>query len=91
MLPSEDEVLMQPDPTNLLERIGLMTPLVGLYDAPDIALFQPLVQPEPKKQSCIFSFSAYKLFSANFTGTCDKQAFNNRKGSSGSQKRRLKR
>jgi len=47
---------MQPDPTELLEAIGLEIPLVGLYDTPDVSPFEPLVAPEPGKRSCVFAF-----------------------------------
>jgi hypothetical protein len=47
---------MQPDPTNLLERIGLDIPLIGFYDAPDPSPFAPLVKPGLGKRQCIFTF-----------------------------------
>jgi hypothetical protein len=47
---------MQPDPTNLLGKIDLTTPLIGFYDAPDAAPFEPLVRPAPGKRVCIFAF-----------------------------------
>jgi hypothetical protein len=47
---------MQPDPTSLLERIGLTTPLIGLYDSPDPSPFAPLVKPKPAERRCVFSF-----------------------------------
>ena len=47
---------MKPEPKNLLKRINLVTPLIGFYDAPDIAHFKPLVKPQPRKHMCIFSF-----------------------------------
>jgi hypothetical protein len=47
---------MQPDPRNLLEKIGLDLPLVGFYDVPDPSPFQPLVAPEPGKRACVFAF-----------------------------------
>ena len=43
---------MQPDPTNLIERIGLTTPLIGFYDSPDPAPFAPLVKPGLGKGTC---------------------------------------
>ncbi|MCP4539137.1 MAG: DUF169 domain-containing protein [Chloroflexi bacterium] len=46
---------MQPDPTHLLEKIGLDTHLIGFYDAPDPAPFAPLVKPGPGKRQCIFA------------------------------------
>jgi hypothetical protein len=50
---------MQPDPSHLLEVISLDIPLVGLYDAPDPALFSPLVRPEPGQRTCVFAFAPY--------------------------------
>ena len=37
---------MQPDFTNLVEKIGLKTSLVGFYDAPETQPFAPLVTPD---------------------------------------------
>ena len=48
--------MMQADPTNLLEIINLTVPLIGLYDAPEPELFQPLIRPKPGVRACIFSF-----------------------------------
>jgi len=47
---------MQPDPTKIIEIIGITTPLIGLYDAPDVSKFKPVVTPEPGKHMCVFSF-----------------------------------
>jgi hypothetical protein len=47
---------MQPDPSNLLEKMGLDLPLIGFYDALDPSPFQPLVAPEPGKRACVFAF-----------------------------------
>lgn len=47
---------MQPDPTNLLQKMGLRTPLVGFYDAPDTGPFEPLVEPGPGGRVCLFAF-----------------------------------
>jgi len=47
---------MQPDSTNLLERIGLTIPLVGFYDAPDTEPFEPLVEPKSGRGACMFAF-----------------------------------
>jgi hypothetical protein len=44
----------QPDPSHLLKRIDLTTPLIGFYDAPYPKHFEPLVTPHPR--DCIFSF-----------------------------------
>ena len=47
---------MQPDPTNLLNKIGITHPLIGVYDALDPSPFEPLVRPKPGKWACIFMF-----------------------------------
>jgi hypothetical protein len=52
---------MQPDPENLLKRIDLTIPLIGLYDAPDLDAFEPLVTPEPGEHMCVFSFYKHWL------------------------------
>jgi hypothetical protein len=48
--------MMQPNPRNLLTKIGLEQPLVGFYDAPNPAPFEPLVRPGPGRGACVFSF-----------------------------------
>jgi len=45
---------IQPDHSNLIKRIDLNTPLIGLYDAPGPEPFKPLVI--PKLGDCVFSF-----------------------------------
>ena len=47
---------MQPNPTRLLDSLGLETPPIGLYDAPDAALFEPCVRPEPGARTCVFAY-----------------------------------
>lgn len=47
---------MQPDPARLLNALGILTPLIGFYDAPDEQPFAPLVAPTPNKLTCIFTF-----------------------------------
>jgi hypothetical protein len=47
---------MHPDPTHLLSRVGISTPLIGFYDAPDPSPYDPLVRPEQKGHVCIFAF-----------------------------------
>lgn len=47
---------MQPDCTNLCTILGISTPLIGFYDAPDAQAFDPLVAPVPNRQTCIFTF-----------------------------------
>ena len=50
------DVTMQPDPSELIERLGLDAPPVGLYDAPDPAPFEPLVRPAAGQRTCVFTF-----------------------------------
>jgi hypothetical protein len=45
---------MQPDPSNLLHRLDITTPLIGFYDAPDPKPFEPIV--EPSNGQCMFEF-----------------------------------
>jgi hypothetical protein len=47
-----------PDPSRLLRELDLSTPLIGLYDAPDPALFAPLVSPStrPGRGPCLFAY-----------------------------------
>lgn len=47
---------MSPDPTRLLKLLGLTTPVIGLYDAPDHTAFTPVVTPTPQKRTCCFAF-----------------------------------
>lgn len=47
---------MQPDSTRLLRKIGIKTPLIGFYDAPHPAPFEPTVKPSPGKRACMFAF-----------------------------------
>jgi len=47
---------MQPDPRTLLEKVGIEAPLVGLYDAPDAAPFEPVVRIGAGEGTCIFAF-----------------------------------
>ena len=44
----------QPDPAILRKKLDIKLPLIGFYDAPDPAIFKPLVT--PKENDCIFSF-----------------------------------
>lgn len=43
-----------PDPARLRGRLDITLPLIGFYDAPDPAVFEPLVS--PKGNDCVFSF-----------------------------------
>jgi hypothetical protein len=44
---------MQPDPSTILDRLAIMIPLIGFYDAPDPTPFEPLVI--PKGRACVFA------------------------------------
>lgn len=44
----------QPNPGRLIERLDIKTPIIGFYDAPDPALFEPLVV--PAQRACVYSF-----------------------------------
>lgn len=44
----------QPDPAILRKKLDIKLPLIGFYDAPDPAIFKPLVT--PKGNDCVFSF-----------------------------------
>ena len=44
----------QPDPAILKNKLDIKLPLIGFHDAPDPAVFKPLVT--PKKNDCVFSF-----------------------------------
>ncbi len=47
---------MQPDPTLLLKTADITFPLIGLYDAPDTAPFEPLVSPGEGRWACVFMY-----------------------------------
>ncbi len=59
------EDMMQPDSTTLLERSGISQPLIGFYDAPEIAPFAPIITPQPGIRSCLFAF--YQRWLEGFT------------------------
>jgi hypothetical protein len=44
----------QADPSILKKKLNIKLPLIGFYDAPDPAIFKPLIT--PKENDCIFSF-----------------------------------
>ncbi len=46
----------QPNPSLLLEKIGIRAPLIGFYDAPDPSPFEPFVEPPAQGHACIFAF-----------------------------------
>lgn len=45
---------IQPNPDRLKRRLNIKMPIIGFYDAPDPALFEPLVSPEGR--DCVFLF-----------------------------------
>lgn len=64
---------MQPDPANLLKRIGLTTPLIGFYDAPEVSPFEPLSRPKASGHMCTFAF--YKAWHTGKTLHLTKNNF----------------
>lgn len=64
---------MQSDPKELLERIGLTLPLIGLYDAPEPERFAPVVSPGTGGRVCIFAF--YKQWLAGKTLHLTRERF----------------
>ncbi len=44
----------QPNPDRLKKRLDIETPLIGFYDAPDPAVFEPLVSPQERR--CVYAF-----------------------------------
>jgi hypothetical protein len=46
---------VQPNPTNLLTAMGLATPLIGFYDAPDPRAFRPVFTPSMLAKPCVFA------------------------------------
>jgi hypothetical protein len=47
---------MLPNAERLIEKLELAIPLIGVYDAPDPGPFEPLVEADPDKNTCIFNF-----------------------------------
>ena len=43
-------------PALLIEKAGLTLPVIGLYDAPDTAAFEPLVRPVQGRWACVYMF-----------------------------------
>lgn len=52
----ERKSALQPDSSTLLKIANITTPLIGFYDAPDTAPFEPLVSPVQGKRACTFAF-----------------------------------
>ena len=51
---------MQPDPSSILTKLNIREPVIGLYDAPDPALFAPLVKPAGERECVFASFGAWR-------------------------------
>jgi hypothetical protein len=47
---------MSRDPSEFLRIAGIELPLIGMYDAPDKGPFEPVLEPKPGKQTCVFAF-----------------------------------
>ena len=65
---------VQPDPAALIERLELSLPLVGLYDAPDVTPFEPLVRPKQGngRGACVFDFFRRWQAGETLQLTCDR-------------------
>ncbi len=48
-------MMLQPDPRVLLDRLAITRPLLAVYDAPDAAVFEPLVRPPTTGHGCVFA------------------------------------
>jgi hypothetical protein len=51
-----DERTMQPEYSELINRMGLKTPLIGIYDSPFTSPFEPFIKPGKEERSCIFAY-----------------------------------
>ncbi len=47
---------MGKEPSELVKKVGITYPLIGVYDAPDESPFGPLAKPAPGKWACVFMF-----------------------------------
>ncbi len=45
-----------PDLTLLRDRLAIAEPVIGFYDAPDAAPFEPLVEPKAGAHTCVWAF-----------------------------------
>ena len=64
---------MQPDPHYLLSSLDLTVPLIGVYDAPDPAAFEPLVTVPRRQRACIFEY--YRDWVAGNTLMIDPESY----------------
>ena len=64
---------MHNDPSEFLRISGIELPLIGLYDAPDTAPFEPVIEPKPGKHVCVFAF--YKSWLKGMTSVFSRNAF----------------
>ncbi len=65
--------MTQPDAEPLLEALGLEIPLIGLYDAPSAAPFEPCVRPGSGQRTCVFAF--YKAWLRGETLHLTREAY----------------
>jgi hypothetical protein len=61
------------DPTEFLNIAGIELPLIGLYDAPDKAPFEPVTEPKPGKHVCVFQF--FKSWEKGQSAVFTKETF----------------
>lgn len=47
-------MLPLPNAGRLIEKLELTIPIIGVYDAPDPAPFEPLVEPNPGENTCLY-------------------------------------
>ncbi|TAJ15166.1 hypothetical protein DMA11_03065 [Marinilabiliaceae bacterium JC017] len=62
---------MRPD--YLITTLDIQTPLIGVYDSPDLDLFEPVMTPQKGKHICMFSY--YNAWKKNVTLKLTKDNF----------------
>jgi hypothetical protein len=55
-MPLKKNSIIETDPSNLIAKLELDTPLIGFYDTPVTQPFEPIIEPGGKGHNCIFSF-----------------------------------
>lgn len=64
---------MSHDPSEFLRISGIELPLIGLYDAPATAPYEPVIEPKPGKHVCAFAF--YRSWLKGMTSVFSRKAF----------------
>ena len=64
---------MHPDASEFLRIAGIELPLIGLYDAPDRAPFEPSISPKPGTRVCFYAF--FKSWVRGESAVFTKEAF----------------